>query len=334
MREEKNIPAQIGSSSRDVMQDQRDHLHSDITPNTDLMTFDLNRARPDTHDSVHKMRGKKPAIKKTYLIMMALCFSALLIEFFRREQDPCVSFTLIAGNLTAATLIFLGENHRKNDESIACMEHLSAAHASHKILAEAIDYLHNFPCEALSISPKAGRECYGLEDAAILEEQKIYKRRQTECSFAMEIKTGLFRYQTYFTTEKIIDDFVKMKLAEYESKLRQQKVDAVDRYRGTQGHKVNFLKHVLTLREQGHAYSDILNVPIPERGEMMVAREASILKGALSHHGMFRIAIVGAAHVNPDIFPNDSLSQEAASTFLRKLAAQEEPYAVLSMQNT
>jgi hypothetical protein len=37
---------------------------------------------------------------------------------------------------------------------------------------------------------QAGRECYGLEDAAILEGQKMYKKNKTEFTLAREMQLG------------------------------------------------------------------------------------------------------------------------------------------------
>jgi hypothetical protein len=281
---------------------------------------------------------------RVYKVAMVFLFVAVLVEFLRKsKEEPCEAFVVLAGNLTTATLIFLGESHQRQSQSIACMEHLTQKHKQHKILVEAVDYQYSFPCKVALLPEKVGRECWGLEDKAILKKYEPYRKAIAAYMASFELRHGLSRHKSNFKTDKDIDKYLKSYIdkakLQFEETERQGRVDLrVEEYKSGAKPKIEFLEKLLKLRKDGYSYQELLSGEVIDiappsaamQEKMLADRNAGMLKGALYHQGMFRVAIVGAAHINPAILLDPEASK-TAKMFLEELEKQEENYAVLSV---
>lgn len=280
-------------------------------------------------------------MRRTHIGILGLVFIffALLVEYLRRSDDPCGSFILISGNLTGASLVFLSESHDKDKtkKSIACMEKLTEPYPQHKVLLEAVDYSDSIPCGELKIPTKPGRECWGVEQAEVLEKHEPYDRRMQLFVDLTKLRVIVEQSNKYGISEEEIEPLWKTRVAQVRTLLEKQAKDPVARalrYRSPSQYLATMYKEIAAERERGKPLAKIIQdklstLPSYDQSasqQMLSDRNQAIVEGALFHRGLFRVVIIGDAHANPQ------RGGPPAQKLLDSLENQDEGFAVLSMQ--
>ena len=106
-----------------------------------------------------------------WLIKLKLEHSNILDSSIDFQNGDCSSFTLIYGNLSSASTIFLGELHERTQETYDCIEQLTKRNILHTVYMEGIQSGIEAHCNSMiskdapasRLASKPNRACIGWD---------------------------------------------------------------------------------------------------------------------------------------------------------------------------
>lgn len=269
----------------------------------------------------------KTTLKLIGLAILAAT-SRLLDQMANRYQpdqyQPCDAYQLLYGNpTTKTTMWFIGEYHDRKDESLRCMEQLTANMGDHIVYFEMTAPLF-FDCSMKEVATREGRYCGSWDDVSA--NSIIWNHNYGDCNIDLLVQ-GL--KITGYSEDKY-DQFLKTELSRQNMPLTLQ------------------CALLFLMREKGFSYKEIQSkIPrnnrsmkylLEEDAEIMrqahIERNKSLLRNAMQgYQGFFKIMIAGRSHLeaepqNKYLPIRDGAGADYTEEQLRQLPDQNS-YAVL-----
>lgn len=273
------------------------------------------------------------------------------------EKSPCKDFELIAGNLSTAKIILIGESHNSRNKTIDCLTSLTKDIGEHIVFVESMPLDQELECEINSIESKLGRTCVGWDDAdfartAILNGCYEYASQVTQ---VFKRDTEKFSITDDENDWRILGMIGQIK-SFYKDRLQDLLADGLS-FSGNyvlkefEFIKIKFLflhlKEIQDFRKAGKSYDAIFSEELQDMlaydsstetldltNENIINEEIKRNKSLLSAVGMFkdkkRFLIAGRAHLLPRRGMLDTEGQRYVYDELNR-GKDSNPYAILAL---
>lgn len=258
----------------------------------------------------------------------------------------CQGFLPIAGDVSHASRILLGEYHPLRNVTATCVDKLTEKSGEHLVLLENVPSGEKIDCQDKGISRKKGRTCRGWDDENELDKLVSGLAIGRQSVYLDELESN---YAKKKLPDKEFDKIVKENLAEIIKGRKLQKNQFFAKH--LQNHDFsgmqNFYEKILAGRNQKKSYPQIFkdlkkitpglhdktpNSMLNSYETTALARNKMLVKTMRQHPSPLTVVVAGSAHLTGS--GARGKKNEAAEYVQRELEKDKDqnPFAILAME--